>query len=355
MFNFNDKTTPAELIDELERFIVFWLGPRQEEYGEPTESLSKLRLPEPLRRLYAFAGRWPSVTGRDEMCEKYGWVSIFSTQDMLLRPSRLEWTDDGKVVFIVENQGVWSLATRTAGDDAPVWIDAEDVGIEKCDEWPKANDSLASLLTTFCLQELTFGARFGVWDTELTRLFRSGLPNITPLWLNGTYVWPECNYSFYLMDDDVLVGDFSGAGTDDRCFFGANSGSGIARIQANESPIVTVRLSTPTNWTVEVRQDGSGEVEVFMEPDSKATFRPGTFDFEALRDELLACHTKSADYRTTPLVYFMRSGRGYADGKGVPDWGLVKQVLNEAIAAGMNKEPRFDACCRKVPFGEQGH
>ena len=35
MFNFNDKETPTELMDELERFIVYWLGPRGDGYGEP--------------------------------------------------------------------------------------------------------------------------------------------------------------------------------------------------------------------------------------------------------------------------------------------------------------------------------
>jgi hypothetical protein len=351
MFNFNDKTTPAQLMDELERFIVYWLGRRRDHYGEPVQSLSELRLPEPLRRLFGFAGRWPSVTGRDEMCEKYGWVSIFSTQDMLLRPSRLQWTD-GRVVFIVENQGVWSLATETAGEDASVWIDADDVGPEECEKWPKVNDSLARLLITFCLQELTFGAKFGVWDTKLTELFRSGQPNVTPLWLHGTYVRPECNYNFYLMDDDVLVGDFSGSGTEDTCFFGANCERGIARIQANESPIVSVRLSTPTNWTVEIRADGSGEIGVFMKLESQAVFPPGTFDFVDLRDNLLASHKETGDYRTMPLVFFMRSGRGYAQGKGLPDWDLAKRILNKAIAAGMNKKPLFDVCCREVPFGE---
>ena len=77
-------------MSELERFIVCWLGPRHEDYGEPESSLNRLRIPDPLRRLYAFAGRWPSMTGRDEMCKKYGWVSNFSSQDILLRASRLE-------------------------------------------------------------------------------------------------------------------------------------------------------------------------------------------------------------------------------------------------------------------------
>src|SRR3712207_6894746 len=51
-------------MDELERFIRFWLGPRKAGYGEPKKALDRDPLPEPLRRLYAFAGRWPPPDGR---------------------------------------------------------------------------------------------------------------------------------------------------------------------------------------------------------------------------------------------------------------------------------------------------
>ena len=351
MFNFNDQQTAAELLSELERFIVYWLGPRCEECGEPAENLADLDLPEPLRRLYSFAGRWPGTTGRDQICEEYGWVTAFSSQDLLLRPDRLELSSDGKVKFIVENQGVWSLATLSSGDDPPVWIDIEEIGFGRSDEWPVANDSLSHCLTTFCLQELTFGARFGVWDSELSKLFRSGQQKITPLWLNGTYASPESKYSFYLMEGDVLVGHFPFG--DDSLFFSANSEQGIAWIRAHESPIVTVRLSIPTGWNVLVHQDGSGEVYVFSHPESKATFSPGTINFAALRDDLLAIHADSGDYRRTPLVYFMRSGRGYSDGLGISDWNPVMQVIEKSISSATQKEPHFDTCLREIPFRNQ--
>ncbi len=113
---------------------------------------------------------------------------------------------------------------------------------------------------------------------------------------------------------------------------------------------MTVRLSTSTDWTVEIHEDGSGEVGVFMQPDSKAKFPPDTFDFPTLRDEFLNRHTEQADCSAVPTAFFLRSERGYADGKGIPDWELAKQVLEKAISAAMNKGPRFDVCCRNVPF-----
>ena len=47
-------------MDALCEFIEFWLGPRQQSYGEPARALRARSLPMPLERLYEFAGRWPS-------------------------------------------------------------------------------------------------------------------------------------------------------------------------------------------------------------------------------------------------------------------------------------------------------
>ena len=54
-------TNAEDRLTELERFLEFWLGPRCPEYGESPEKLASMQLPDPLRRFYAFAGRWPPV------------------------------------------------------------------------------------------------------------------------------------------------------------------------------------------------------------------------------------------------------------------------------------------------------
>src|SRR5262245_43947607 len=91
----HDATSPVGLMDELERFIEFWCGPRRPEYGEPPEALQKLPLPDPLRRLYAFAGRWPPIN------KDYHYVGhIFGAQDALVALDKLQYLDDGKVVFL---------------------------------------------------------------------------------------------------------------------------------------------------------------------------------------------------------------------------------------------------------------
>ncbi len=350
MFDFSPKHTPRKSMAELERFIEFWLGPRKEEYGEPETSLNQLKLPEPLRRLYRFAGQWPGIDGHSAIAKKYGWVGIFSTQDMLLRPSHLQWTDDGKVIFLRENQGVWQLAANAEGDDSPVWCDMNEVGVDRISEWPQVHDSLAQLLITYCFQELTFSCRFGEWDTALTAYFKSGEANIVPLWQNGIYVWPEAEFSFYLMDGEVLVANFAGMLDEDTYYFGANSPAGIAILQAREAPIIRYTVQTPSQWNVTINTDGSAEVGVFTKPDAKAICPPGTFDFEALRDRLLACRKEDGTYRVDPTICFFRADRGSAKGELLTDWDLVRQVFAKAFQHAENKGPDFDSCTQSIPL-----
>jgi hypothetical protein len=71
MFRFLDAATADERMAELERFIEWWYGPRKPEYGTPADELYDL--PAPLRRFYAFAGRWPSPDPVDsEECYNTG-------------------------------------------------------------------------------------------------------------------------------------------------------------------------------------------------------------------------------------------------------------------------------------------
>src|SRR5690349_16569052 len=102
MFNFLAATTARERLDELERFIAFWYGPRRPEYGEPAERLRGAELPYPLRRFYAFAGRWPSPTPRHEVLPDLfytgsGGHHLRDLDSVTVRP-------DGKLDFFMEYQ-----------------------------------------------------------------------------------------------------------------------------------------------------------------------------------------------------------------------------------------------------------
>src|SRR5438477_12870898 len=105
-FELRSASNPSRLMDELEKFIICWLGPRREQSGEPESILKDCQLPEPLRRLYSFAGRWTRPHG--EVDEETG---IFSIQDHLRTLDQLERTPDCKLIFLDENSGNWICAT----------------------------------------------------------------------------------------------------------------------------------------------------------------------------------------------------------------------------------------------------
>jgi hypothetical protein len=241
VFDFNAMLTPGRRMDELARFLSFWLGDPGPDYGDSPVDLGARALPEPLRRLYAVAGRWP-------MADKYGNRHIgrlFSAQDALRPLSRLETSDDGKLIFIDENQGVWTVATLPEGNDPPVWVEdsLEGYGTGR---WGKVAESLSEFLVTFCLQELVFGSPWFRWDKRLSALFDSGeLGPAAPILANGPYVYskPGRGHSFHLLGTGVLVGRFFGGSLG----FAARDAAAASLLDANESEISSITLTTPNS------------------------------------------------------------------------------------------------------------
>jgi len=86
----------------LELFLEFWLGPRKPEYGESLELLDMLKLPDPLKRFHAFAGRWPPPHPPHT-------VHRFCVQDRLLplvsNGYESIYESGAYLVFARENQG----------------------------------------------------------------------------------------------------------------------------------------------------------------------------------------------------------------------------------------------------------
>jgi hypothetical protein len=126
--------------DTYKRLLVEWCGPRRTEYGLPTEATQRRPMPASLREFYEFAGNWPGVI----------------VQNRLLPPSEM-WTEDGKLVFYVENQGVdiWATAP-TETPDAPVWVRENDPGESWFEEEP-----LSRFLLQLVVYETIMGAREG--------------------------------------------------------------------------------------------------------------------------------------------------------------------------------------------------
>ena len=206
-------------MDDLERFFAFWFGPPRRGYGETPGALKRLQLPDPLRRLHAFAGRWPAREPFPDGTER----RALAIQDSLVPASRLKKLEDGKVVFLHENQGVWSCGTRPEGSDPPVWVAGElneDVGYGG--KWGLVDRSLSRFLVTFCLQEMVCGSRFCATDSDLGVEVDELLADGVRIWDDHPYVYASRGYTFHLLDGPLLVGRMR-----DIWFFGTNHPGGI--------------------------------------------------------------------------------------------------------------------------------
>jgi hypothetical protein len=323
---------------ELERFIVFWLGPRRPEFGEPLAALERRRLPTPPRRLYAFAGRWtrqhPDVNEESP---------IFSIQEHLRPPDRLEFTADGKLVFLDENQGNWTCATLPEGDDPPVWV--QDVfGTYQQGPWGLVTDSLAGFLVTFCLQELLFGSRCCVADTRLAHLFKSSRHEAVPVWTNGRYPYWDNSFSFHLWHGSVLVGQVGGG-----LWCGANDEVGVRFLAAHQGAIREVGLGLHFSWSLSSFPDGSAEVTLPNWTDSTGRIPAGTFDFAAVRDRLQAACSEGSTDGAGWYAVFARSGQSSTRGLAVHDASLARDLFRRAFASVASKEASFDELVAKFP------
>ena len=201
---FDQPNSPQHLHASLESMTRKWFGEPGPWHGIDERKLGETKLPEPLRRLYRFAGYWPS--------NSY-WETVFAYQNMLLPFESLQ-TLDGKLVFAVENQGCWQVGTDSTGEDPAVWVRENDPG----SEWRQLETSLSRFLVTFCLHEMVFGSQHVAHGAELLRQFADAGCHISPLWLAARYVWLHDaatwrEISFHLVDGRYLVMDDGWCGT----------------------------------------------------------------------------------------------------------------------------------------------
>ena len=185
MFEFEShRDNPVKLLEILERFTCFWAYTlkNDEAFGVSDERLARVEMPKPLRALYQFAGSLEN---------------IFSHQDHLVPFECLE-TDNGKLIFAWENQGVWSIATEMAGDDPNVYVKHDDD-----DEYELLDSSLARFIVTFCLHEMIFGAASLSSIDDFPSKLESQKKIAIPIWLDAKY--PNGPLSFYLVDGRILV------------------------------------------------------------------------------------------------------------------------------------------------------
>jgi hypothetical protein len=161
-----------------------WRAGEVEGYG--AEKLEHVPVPSELRRYYRVAGRLPTWNLH------------------LVPPDELVVGDDGRVVFIVEEQGVYSFATLPSGEDPPVWLYEDHVPVE-------LGERLSRFLLQYAVHEAV-GQRVGGWGWVRREHLSSLLALLPPLPLEP---WPHpsgASLSFHVTRD--LIGLVFDSGDD---------------------------------------------------------------------------------------------------------------------------------------------
>jgi hypothetical protein len=190
-------------IENLKFFIEKWAGDALLEYGLSEDEVPNY-LPNPLREVYLFAGNWVQQRENDNKNFMQGkQPRIFQEQDCLLGIENLK-RKNGRITFLIENQGTWTCEVDENNDESPVYCDSLEVYDSYLEGHQIICKSLSHFLVTFCLQELVMGSKYvGIIEAESEEeLVKSDLQ---ALWLNGFYVFKEPTHSFYICDNRLLI------------------------------------------------------------------------------------------------------------------------------------------------------
>jgi uncharacterized protein (TIGR02996 family) len=197
----------GERMDELQRFLEFWYGPRKPDYGEPAERLQKVALPDPLARFYAFAGRWPCPEPATTDPDQFFYVGAGGHH--LLPLDDLKALRGGRLYFFNEYQGDWQGLTLRKGKDPPVWIRGSWTDyMEEGRGTKQVSSSLSGFLVTHCLMASIYdygNFRRDSWDEAMIRWFESEPQHAVRIWDARDCDCPMYDGVFYLFHDYILV------------------------------------------------------------------------------------------------------------------------------------------------------
>ncbi|WP_143047164.1 hypothetical protein [Amycolatopsis xylanica] len=160
--------------DSLERFLSRWHGPADRE-----RAVVEHDLPRPLRE-------WFELTS----C----WTALDDTQNVVLKTPRLE---DGKLVFWLENQGVWAWAVDPVGDDPPVHDRENAVGVP----WQPTGVPLSTFLLHVAVFEAIMGSAnaANVFGLSEVREILAPLRTLPA----ADWRWPAEGYRLYAGDSTL--------------------------------------------------------------------------------------------------------------------------------------------------------
>ncbi|WP_157437857.1 hypothetical protein [Actinoplanes subtropicus] len=175
----------------LDRFLTWWYG--QPDCEDPTPMGSGHRTPRPL-------GEWFEVTSR--------WSRPVARQNRVL-DAESAWTEDGKLVFWVENQGVWLWAVDPTGDDPEVYDRENTPG----QPWQPTGVALSVFLVHVAVFEAIMGAQAGASAAWITsQRLDQVLSPLSPI-PGAAWRWPCPMHQLYAGDGLLaMAGPNYGAG-----------------------------------------------------------------------------------------------------------------------------------------------
>jgi hypothetical protein len=142
-----------------------------------------MMMPDPLREFYSrFGGVLPTAA----------W------QNQLLPANRLA-TADGKLVFAIENQGVYSWAVAPHADSSSVWGRFEDT-----DPWEAEDPQLSLFLLQFVLFEAILSAPHGAAAACLGKAATAALLDEFTELPFGAWRWPLYPSRFFVRREALL-------------------------------------------------------------------------------------------------------------------------------------------------------
>lgn len=207
------KDNPRELMRSLDRFLSIYFGDwtpsthreRQVEYKPNLDEIAAWNIPQPLKDLYSFIGKFQGQSGFLE-----------SNQDsLIINPGNFAL--GGKLYIVAERSGSWTCCTEFEGEDPPVWT--EDRGWQAdAPKWKLVNRSLSQFLVGFCLKEAIMASRYrqkiGSFHTSIpSAKVIAAIENrdcdVSLLW-QDTWIWeamydePEYIVRFYSVEEAIL-------------------------------------------------------------------------------------------------------------------------------------------------------
>ena len=135
-------------------------------------------MPSVLKRWYGWAGR------RKE---------IMSGQNFLKEPQGLKLLDDGRLLFYVENQGVYLWSTSADGTDPPVYGRFNEEGIP----WTEEGVTFSEFLIGVCLFEAIMQAPYGASAAWATKETVTKIVAVLPPLALTPWRWPSDTSRFF--------------------------------------------------------------------------------------------------------------------------------------------------------------